>query len=40
MPIVDLSDARCEEHIEVADQSELLQTISKRARRLGRAIAQ
>jgi hypothetical protein len=36
MPIVDLSGARCEEHVEVADQSELLRTISKRAKRLGR----
>jgi hypothetical protein len=31
-----LSRARCEEHVEAADQSELLETIGKRARRLGR----
>lgn len=36
MPIVDLTGARCEEHVELADQSELLQAIAKRARRVGR----
>jgi len=34
MQVVDLSGARCQEHIEAADQSELLQAIAKRARRL------
>ena len=37
MQAVDLSTARCEERIEAAGQSELLQSIAKRARRLGRS---
>lgn len=34
MQVIDLSGARCTEHVEAADQSELLQAIAKRARRL------